>query len=64
MSFRVRLTRRDLVDGEITDITYLSGRSFADRSEANVYCLGMIRKPHIVGVEVIPAVAAWITNYR
>jgi hypothetical protein len=60
--FRVRLTRRDLVDGDITDITYLSGRSFGDRSEANAYCLDMIRKPHIVDVEVIPAVAAWMTG--
>lgn len=52
VAYVVRLTRRDLTDGEITDSTFLVKASFDSRHEANLYALAASRYPHIVAVSV------------
>jgi hypothetical protein len=51
--FVVRLTRRDLIDGEITDHSFMVKTVFETRHEANVYALAAIRYPHIVNAETL-----------
>lgn len=51
--FAVRLTRRDITDGEITDHSFMVKTVFDTRHEANAYALAAIRFPHIVNVETL-----------
>lgn len=51
-AWTVSLTRRDLIDGEITDTTFLVKTLFDTRQEAGGYALAAIRFPHIVAVSV------------
>jgi hypothetical protein len=53
--FAVSLTRRDLIDGEITDTTFMVKTLFDTRHEANVYGLAAMRYPHIVAAIIVGA---------
>jgi hypothetical protein len=53
--FAVSLTRRDLVDGEITDTTFMVKALFETRHEANAYGLAAMRYPHIVAAVTVGA---------